>query len=102
MSVPEDETSGGLSDDADGLDDIALASVNDALDAVENQQPDVETPPEPISPETPRNVIPELEDVDDPQEMVDVLLTVGEERSRRNDVKGALACLLYTSDAADE
>ena len=91
MSVPEDETSGGLSDDADGLDDIALASVNDALEAVENQQPEVETPPQPSAPEPPRDVIPELEDVDDPQEMVDVLLTVGEERSRRNDVKGALA-----------
>ncbi len=39
----------------------------------------------------PRNVIPELEDVEDPEEMVQVLLTVGEERSRRGDVKGALA-----------
>ena len=41
--------------------------------------------------ETPRDVIPELEDVEDPQEMVNVLLNVGEERSRKNDVKGALA-----------
>ena len=68
-----------------------IASVSEAIAAVENQP--VETPvkqeDEPV--ETPRDVIPELEDVEDPQEMVDVLLNVGEERSRKNDVKGALA-----------
>ena len=34
---------------------------------------------------------PELEDVDDNEEMVKVLLNVGEERSRKSDAKGALA-----------
>ena len=37
------------------------------------------------------DVIPELDDVENTEEMVEVLLTVGEERSRRDDVKGALA-----------
>ena len=73
------------------IDDIALASVSDAIEAVENvEEPvdseEVESPPEP-----PRNQVPELDDVEDPEEMVEVLLTVGEERSRRGDVKGALA-----------
>ena len=91
MSGSEDEFGDALSDDTDGLDDIALASVNEALEAVENEAVEPETTSEPAAPETPRDVIPELEDVEDPKEMVEVLLTVGEERSRRNDVKGALA-----------
>jgi len=70
------------------IDDIALASVDDALTAVENE-PASEPKEEPKR--NPSNVIPELDDVEDPDEMVEVLLTVGEERSRRNDVKGALA-----------
>ena len=37
------------------------------------------------------DVFPELEDVDDNEEMVRVLLNVGEERSRKSDAKGALA-----------
>ena len=77
--------------ETDALDEVALASVNDAIEAVENEtvveSGQVEQEPSPA----PRNVIPELEDVDDPEEMVEVLLTVGEERSRRADVKGALA-----------
>lgn len=90
MSNAEDEINDSSEDELEGHDDVALASVNDALDAVENQASgSVETSEQQTS-DTPRNVIPELEDVEDPQEMVEVLLTVGEERSRRNDVKGAL------------
>jgi len=37
------------------------------------------------------DMFPELEDVDDNEEMVRVLLNIGEERSRRSDAKGALA-----------
>ena len=37
------------------------------------------------------DIFPELEDVDDNEEMVRVLLNVGEERSRKSDAKGALA-----------
>ena len=37
------------------------------------------------------DIFPELEDVDDNEEMVKVLLNVGEERSRKSDAKGALA-----------
>lgn len=78
-------------EESDALDEVALATVNQALEAVENETVD-ETPAEPVqAPRSPRNVIPELEDVDDPEEMVQVLLTVGEERSRRGDVKGSLA-----------
>lgn len=91
MSEAEDEFNGELEDESNGLDDVALTSVNQALEAVENEEVQTESPAEPAAPETPRNIIPELDDVEDPQEMVEVLLTVGEERSRRNDVKGALA-----------
>lgn len=91
MSGAEDEIHDVSNEVADGVDDIALASVNDALDAVENEDLQTETTSEEPTPTAPRNIIPELEDVEDPQEMVEVLLTVGEERSRRNDVKGALA-----------
>ena len=91
MSGAEDEIHDVSDEVADGVDDIALASVKDALDAVENEEQQVESTPEESPSTTPRNVIPELEDVEDPEEMVEVLLTVGEERSRRNDVKGALA-----------
>jgi tetratricopeptide (TPR) repeat protein len=75
----------------DELDEVALASVDKAIEAVENQ------PIEPVSQssetvaQAPRDVIPELDDVENPEEMVEILLTVGEERSRRDDVKGALA-----------
>lgn len=75
----------------DELDEVALASVDEAIEAVENQ------PIEPVSrssetvAQVPRDVIPELDDVENPEEMVEILLTVGEERSRRDDVKGALA-----------
>lgn len=75
----------------DELDEVALASVDEAIEAVENQ------PIEPVSQssetvaQAPRDVIPELDDVENPEEMVEILLTVGEERSRRDDVKGALA-----------
>ncbi|MEL0312250.1 MAG: tetratricopeptide repeat protein [Candidatus Poseidoniales archaeon] len=79
------------SDESDALDEVALASVNQALEAVENEEVVEETPADEQRSQPPRNVIPELEDVEDPEEMVQVLLTVGEERSRRGDVKGALA-----------
>jgi tetratricopeptide (TPR) repeat protein len=87
MAEEDDSVFDGNSTDED-LGDIALSSVDEALSAVENQEAPV--------PETPvakpaSNVIPELDDVDDPDEMVQVLLTVGEERSRHGDVKGALA-----------
>ena len=91
LSVAEDDIHDVSDEIADGVDDIALASVNDALDAVENEEQQLDATPEESAPATPRNIIPELEDVEDPEEMVEVLLTVGEERSRRNDVKGALA-----------
>ena len=78
----------GLNDESD---EGAMASVDKAIEADENQ------PIEPVShtsetvPQTPRDVIPELDDVENPEEMVEILLTVGEERTRKNDVKGALA-----------
>jgi len=89
--VANDDSESVPTDESDALDEVALASVNQAIEAVENEEvvdeaPDGEEPPQP-----PRNVIPELEDVEDPEEMVQVLLTVGEERSRRGDVKGSLA-----------
>ena len=77
--------------ETDALDEVALASVNDAIEAVENETVVESGQDEQEASPAPRNVIPELEDVDDPEEMVEVLLTVGEERSRRADVKGALA-----------
>ena len=73
------------------IDDIALASVSDAIEAVENVEEPLDPEEEESPPEPPRNQVPELDDVEDPEEMVEVLLTVGEERSRRDDVKGALA-----------
>ena len=91
MPSGDDESSDAPQEASDGLDDVALASVNDALDAVENKETEVSETPTTPSPQPPRNIIPELDDVEDPQEMIDVLLTVGEERSRRSDVKGALA-----------
>ena len=83
-----DDSDGVPSDESDALDEVALASVNQALEAVENEEVVEEVHQEEETPQPPRNVIPELEDADDPEEMVQVLLTVGEERSRRGDVKG--------------
>jgi tetratricopeptide (TPR) repeat protein len=81
-----------LTDDGDAteipLDDVVLASVDDALSEVVNEAP---VKDETAAPKAASNIIPELDDVEDPEEMVQVLLTVGEERSRRDDVKGALA-----------
>ena len=75
----------------DELDEVALASVDEAIEAVENQPIEpVSQSSEPVA-QAPRDVIPELDDVENPEEMVEILLTVGEERSRRDDVKGALA-----------
>ncbi|MBR68604.1 MAG: hypothetical protein CMA86_03735 [Euryarchaeota archaeon] len=88
-SVTVDETSADdeQTNPSGDVDDVALASVDEAIHAVEN-----EPQPEAVveAPKVATNVIPELEDVEDPEEMVQVLLTVGEERSRRDDVKGAL------------
>lgn len=86
-----DDTNAADVGENEELDEVALASVDEAIEAVENQ------PTEPVSTssesevQTPRDVIPELDDVENPEEMVEILLTVGEERSRRDDVKGALA-----------
>jgi tetratricopeptide (TPR) repeat protein len=82
-----------LNDDSDMLqaEDIgeaALATVAEAIASVENE---IDSEPTPQHKPSPTNIIPELDDVEDPEEMVQVLLTVGEERSRRADVKGALA-----------
>ena len=90
MESSDDTNATGVGENEE-LDEVALASVDKAIEAVENQ------PMEPVSTttesevQTPRDVIPELDDVENPEEMVEVLLTVGEERSRRDDVKGALA-----------
>ena len=89
--VANEDAETGSGDESDALDKVALATVDQALEAVENE-PVNESGPEPEpTPDAPRNHIPELEDVEDPEEMVQVLLTVGEERSRRGDVKGSLA-----------
>lgn len=90
MESSDDTNAAGVGENEE-LDEVALASVDKAIEAVENQ------PTEPVSQssetevQAPRDVIPELDDVENPEEMVEVLLTVGEERSRRDDVKGALA-----------
>ena len=74
----------------DDLADAVLSSVEDAIHAVENdEQPDEIVVEKPVK--KPSNIIPEIDDVEDPEEMVQILLTVGEERSRRDDIKGALA-----------
>ena len=73
---------------AEEIGDAALATVAEAIASVENE---IESEPTPQPKPSPTNIIPELDDVEDPEEMVQVLLTVGEERSRRADVKGALA-----------
>lgn len=88
-SVTVDETSADdkQTSPSGDVDDVALASVDEAIHAVENE-PQPEAAVE--APKVATNIIPELEDVEDPEEMVQVLLTVGEERSRRDDVKGAL------------
>ena len=88
-TVSGDEQSDSSAEaDENELDDIALTSVDDALAAVENEEVQ-ETAPEPKKPAS--NLIPEIEEIEDPEEMVGILLTVGEERSRHGDVKGALA-----------
>ena len=74
----------------DALDEVALSSVNQALEAVENETLQDTSPPQEEPIQTPRNIIPELDEVEDSDEMVEVLLTVGEERSRRGDIKGRL------------
>ena len=90
MESSDDTNAAGVGENEE-LDEVALASVDKAIEAVENE------PTEPVSQssetevQAPRDVIPELDDVENPEEMVEVLLTVGEERSRRDDVKGALA-----------
>ena len=73
----------------DDLADAVLTSVNEAILSVENEPSyEVEEQQQPVK--KPTNVIPEIDDVEDPEEMVQILLTVGEERSRRDDIKGAL------------
>jgi len=51
----------------------------------------VEEEPVTDSSSIPADIFPELDEVDDSEEMVRVLLNVGEERSRKSDAKGALA-----------
>lgn len=89
--VANEDAETGSGDESDALDKVALATVDQALEAVENEPVNESGPEQEPTPEAPRNHIPELEDVEDPEEMVQVLLTVGEERSRRGDVKGSLA-----------
>ena len=86
-----EESGAAAGDDHDALDEVVLSSVNQALEAVENEALQEPAPAAEEPPQAPRNIIPELEEVEDPEEMVEVLLTVGEERSRRGDVKGSLA-----------
>ena len=86
-----EESGAAAGDDHDALDEVVLSSVNQALEAVENETVQEPAPAAEEPPQAPRNIIPELEEVEDPEEMVEVLLTVGEERSRRGDVKGSLA-----------
>ena len=86
-----EESGAAAGDDHDALDEVVLSSVNQALEAVENEALQESAPAAEEPPQAPRNIIPELEEVEDPEEMVEVLLTVGEERSRRGDVKGSLA-----------
>lgn len=90
--MTDEEASEKTSDvsEADDLADAVLSSVEDAIMAVENDEQPEEMPVEkPIK--KPSNIIPEIDDVEDPEEMVQILLTVGEERSRNDDIKGALA-----------
>jgi len=90
--VTDEEASEKTSDvsEADDLADAVLSSVEDAIMAVENDEQPEELPVEkPIKKAS--NIIPEIDDVEDPEEMVQILLTVGEERSRNDDIKGALA-----------
>ena len=88
-----DEEASEKTNDVSEVDDLAdavLSSVEDAIMAVENDEQPEEMPVEkPIK--KPSNIIPEIDDVEDPEEMVQILLTVGEERSRNDDIKGALA-----------
>lgn len=88
-----DEEASEKTNDVSEVDDLAdavLSSVEDAIMAVENDEQPEELPVEkPIK--KARNIIPEIDDVEDPEEMVQILLTVGEERSRNDDIKGALA-----------
>jgi len=90
--VTDEEASEKTNDvsEVDDLADAVLSSVEDAIMAVENDEQPEEMPVEkPIK--KPSNIIPEIDDVEDPEEMVQILLTVGEERSRNDDIKGALA-----------
>lgn len=69
------------------LEDVALNSMDDAIHAVQNEtNTEVST-----HVADPTDAFPELEEVEDPQAMVDGLLQIGEERSRAGDTKGALA-----------
>ncbi len=65
-----------------------------AIEEVEEVSADVESDganSTEYSSSNPADIFPELDDVDDAEEMVRVLLNVGEERSRKSDAKGALA-----------
>ena len=89
--MDEDETSGQEASEVplSEVMDEDLSTVDAAIDAVQNETKPVEKP-EAVK-ATPSNIIPEIEDVEDTEEMVQILLTVGEERSRRDEIKGALA-----------
>mgnify|MGYP006256117385 FL=1 len=68
------EESGAASgDDHDALDEVVLSSVNQAIEAVENEAIQEPAPAAEEPPQAPRNIIPELEEVEDPEEMVEVL-----------------------------
>ena len=97
--VANDDSESVPSDESDALDEVALASVNQALEAVENEAVVEEAPQEEETPQPPRNVIPELEDVEDPEEMVQVLLTVGEETQSTRMSK--VSCCVQQGHALD-
>ena len=66
-----EESGAAAGDDHDALDEVVLSSVNQALEAVENEALQESAPAAEEPPQAPRNVIPELEEVEDPEEMVE-------------------------------
>ena len=69
-----DKTNG--SSEEDDLDDAVLTSVNEAIMSVENEpSPQPTEQQQPVK--KPSNIIPEIEDVEDPEEMVQILRPLG-------------------------
>ena len=70
-----------------GIEDVALQGMDAALSAVQNDESQTD---EGIQ-QAPSDAFPELESLEDTASMVEGLLQTGEERSKKGDVKGALA-----------